>query len=411
MKEGYKQTEVGVIPEDWEVVPLPDAVWFQEGPGLRNWQFTKSGLKVINITNLQDDGFLNLDKTDRHISWDEFEKMYKHFLIDENDFVMASSGNSYCKTSTVRQSDLPLLMNTSVIRFKALKKTNKEYMEAYLKSYFFKKQIDLLITGGAQPNFGPAHLKLIKFPLPPSKLEQKAIAKALSDMDALIQSLEQLIAKKRQIKQGAMQSLLSGKQRLSGFDNTSAYKPSEVGEIPKDWAVDLIKNHCSIKTGEKNTQDKLSDGVFPFFVRSQKVEKINSYSFDGEAVLTAGDGVGTGKIFHYINGKFDYHQRVYKMSNFSDNLDGYYFYLYFSTHFYDRISQMTAKSSVDSVRLEMIANMPIALPPTKAEQKAIGKTLKDMDAEITELESKFTKYQSIKQGMMQNLLTGNIRLI
>ena len=107
------------------------------------------------------------------------------------------------------------------------------------------------------------------------------------------------------------------------------YKQTDVGVFPDDWEIGKIKDHASIITGSSNTQDKIDDGAYPFFVRSQKVERINSYSYDGEAVLTAGDGVGTGKIFHYINGKFDYHQRVYKISEFSEKLQGYYFYLYF----------------------------------------------------------------------------------
>jgi len=103
LRDGYKQTEVGVIPDDWRAVELPKIIWFQEGPGLRQWQFRDKGLKVINVTNLQENGFLDLEKTHRHISWEEFDKLYKHFLIDENDVVMASSGNSYCKTSVVRK--------------------------------------------------------------------------------------------------------------------------------------------------------------------------------------------------------------------------------------------------------------------------------------------------------------------
>ena len=110
-------------------------------------------------------------------------------------------------------------------------------------------------------------------------------------------------------------------------------KQTEVGVIPEDWGVDSIVNLATITTGDKNTQDRVDDGAYPFFVRSSTVEHINSYTFDGEAVLTAGDGVGTGKIFHYINGKFDFHQRVYKISNFSARLDGYYFYLYFNNNF------------------------------------------------------------------------------
>jgi len=187
------------------------------------------------------------------------------------------------------------------------------------------------------------------------------------------------------------------------------YKQTEVGIIPEDWGQDSIRNLASITTGAKNTQDKVEDGAYPFFVRSPIVERIHSYSFDGEAVLTAGDGVGTGKIFHYIDGKFDVHQRVYRISNFSRDLDGYFFYLYFSTHFYDRIMSMTAKSSVDSVRMKMIADMAIPLPPLP-EQRAIAAALNDVDALITSLDRLIAKKRDIKQAAMQQLLTGRTRL-
>lgn len=145
-------------------------------------------------------------------------------------------------------------------------------------------------------------------------------------------------------------------------------------------------------------------------MRSQTVEHINSYSFDGEAVLTAGDGVGTGKVFHYIVGKFDAHQRVYRISEFNERIKGYFFFLYFSSHFYSRIMQMTAKSSVDSVRREMIARMIIPLPPTKAEQSAIAAVLSDADALIAGLDRLIAKKRDIKQAAMQELLTGKKRL-
>lgn len=178
---------------------------------------------------------------------------------------------------------------------------------------------------------------------------------------------------------------------------------------PKDWELETIGNLAQIKTGSKNTQDKVENGLYPFFVRSQTIERINSYSFDGEAVLTAGDGVGTGKVFHYINGKFDVHQRVYKISDFSPKLDGYYFYLVFSTRFYERIMQMTAKSSVDSVRMDMIANMEIPLPSIH-EQKNIGKTIRDIDELIYNYQKLIAKKRDIKQATMQQLLTGKTRL-
>jgi len=195
----------------------------------------------------------------------------------------------------------------------------------------------------------------------------------------------------------------------SALNIPPGYKQTEVGVIPEDWGLNSIENLAYIATGGRNTQDHVEDGQYPFFVRSQTIEKINSYSFDGEAVLTAGDGVGTGKVFHYINGKFDFHQRVYRISDFKECINGCFFYLYFSSNFYNRIMQMTAKSSVDSVRREMIAKMLIPLPP-KDEQETIAEALNDLDMLIESLERLITKKRRIKQGTMQELLTGKKRL-
>lgn len=190
----------------------------------------------------------------------------------------------------------------------------------------------------------------------------------------------------------------------------TGYKKTAVGVIPTGWAIDTIANLTRITTGARNTQDRVYDGLYPFFVRSQTVERIDSYSSDGEAVLTAGDGVGTGKVFHYINGKFDFHQRVYRISDFDPKrLNGYFFFLFFSTHFLQRIMSMTAKSSVDSVRMEMIADMQVPLPPL-LEQSAIVAALSDADALINNLEKLIAKKRNVKQGTMQLLLTGKKRL-
>lgn len=186
------------------------------------------------------------------------------------------------------------------------------------------------------------------------------------------------------------------------------YKMSEVGVIPNEWDTKRIEEIAKIDTGKKNTEDKDENGIYDFFVRSQKVEKINSYSFDGEAVLTAGDGVGVGKVFHYVNGKFNYHQRVYKISNF-DDVDGKYFFEYFRNYFLNQVSKYTAKTSVDSVRLEMISRMYIPIPSLK-EQKLIAKVLSDTNDLILSLEKLINKKKSIKQGIMQELLTGKKRL-
>ena len=174
------------------------------------------------------------------------------------------------------------------------------------------------------------------------------------------------------------------------------------------WSNIKLESLMHIETGSRNTENKIDGGHYPFFVRSQHVEYIDDYTFDCEAVLTAGDGVGTGKVFHYINGKFDAHQRVYVMSQFN-RIDGKYFYYYFSRYFYDEVSKYTAKSSVDSVRRSMIADMEIPLPPLP-EQRAIASALSDADKYITALENLIAKKRAIKQGAMQELLTGKRRL-
>lgn len=177
-------------------------------------------------------------------------------------------------------------------------------------------------------------------------------------------------------------------------------KPNLGNDYPSDWKQLFVGDLVSITTGSRNTQDNNPEALFPFFVRSQKVERIDGYSFDKEAVLTAGDGVGTGKIFHYINGKFDAHQRVYVLSNFVDELHGKYFYWQFSNLFYDRIMSMTAKSSVDSVRQEMISKMSFPLPCLK-EQQAIAEALSDADAVIASLEKLIEKKSLIKSELLR----------
>jgi type I restriction enzyme S subunit len=262
---------------------------------------------------------------------------------------------------------------------------------------------------GSMPKISGAVLRDMPIPWA-SDHEQEAVAEALGDADALIESLEQLLAKKRKLKQGAMQELLAGNMRLRLFEDGASLKASPIGPIPSTWAVERIEDFSHITTGDRNTQDRTEQGAFPFFVRSQEVEKINSYAFDGEAVLTAGDGVGTGKVFHYIKGKFNCHQRVYCINNFDRRMSGYFFFLYFSRHFYGRIAQMTAKSSVDSVRREMIADMLVPVPSSN-EQSAIAAVLSDMDAELAAVEAKLAKVRLVKAGMMQELLTGSIRLV
>ena len=174
------------------------------------------------------------------------------------------------------------------------------------------------------------------------------------------------------------------------------------------WEEVSVKDLMKIETGSRNTEDKIDDGQYPFFVRSQTVEHIDSFHYDCEAVLTAGDGVGTGKVFHYINGKFDAHQRVYVMAQFKKVL-GKYFYYWFSKNFFAEVAKYTAKSSVDSVRRQMIAGMVIPLPSAEEQQKIVG-ILSDIDTLIINLQKLIQKKKNIRQGTMQMLVTGKKRL-
>lgn len=157
---------------------------------------------------------------------------------------------------------------------------------------------------------------------------------------------------------------------------------------------------CSISTGNKNTQDKIDDGIYPFYVRSQTVERINSWTFDGEAILTAGDGVGVGKVFHHTYGKIGVHQRVYILSDFK--CDANYLFHFFSSKFYNRVKRMSAKNSVDSVRKEMITDMPLSLP-SHQEQVKIGYLLSLLDERIATQSKIIDKLQSLIKGLNDSL--------
>lgn len=168
-----------------------------------------------------------------------------------------------------------------------------------------------------------------------------------------------------------------------------------------DWSVKLVKDLCDINTGKSNTQDQVEDGKYPFYIRSAMPVRSSRYLYDCEAVITIGDGQ-IGKVFHYVNGKFDLHQRCYMMSNFK-GINPRYFYYFFSGNFYERAMRLTAKATVDSVRLEMISDMPILIPPTYEEQNAIASLLSEIDHLISAQEQKVESLKAHKKGLMQQL--------
>ncbi len=160
---------------------------------------------------------------------------------------------------------------------------------------------------------------------------------------------------------------------MSRYRAYPEYKDSGVewlGEVPSYWEIKKLKYICKVKTGDKDTVDAVDDGIYPFFVRSQTVERINSIGADCEAVLTAGDGVGVGKVFHYFHGKFDYHQRVYMLNSFSKVFGRFVFY-YLSNNFYKVALEGNAKSTVDSLRLPQFLNFEFSLPEIDVQRRIV----------------------------------------
>ena len=171
------------------------------------------------------------------------------------------------------------------------------------------------------------------------------------------------------------------------------YKDSGVewlGAIPSNWRIKKLKFICKVGTGDKDTVNAVEGGKYPFFVRSQTIERINSYGADCEAVLTAGDGVGVGKVFHHYTGKFDFHQRVYMLSSFSDVYGRFVFY-YLSNNFYKVALEGNAKSTVDSLRLPQFLNFEFSLPDLVV-QKQIANFL---DHETAKIDTLIEKQQQL----------------
>jgi type I restriction enzyme S subunit len=181
-----------------------------------------------------------------------------------------------------------------------------------------------------------------------------------------------------------------------------------LGSIPPNWEVQRLKFLAHIKTGGRDTVDRVDSGQYPFFVRSQKVERINTYSFDGEAVLTAGDGAGVGKVFHYVNGKFDYHQRVYKFSRFR-RITGAFFFHYLKSTLRFEALDASAKSTVDSLRLPLLQNFPTVIPPVD-EQLDIVRWIDaqsiPLDAAISRTEREIALMQEYRTRLITDIVTG-----
>jgi type I restriction enzyme, S subunit len=257
----------------------------------------------------------------------------------------------------------------------------------------------------------PEHFLTIPLVVPPAA-EQDAIVRFLDwsnwRLERAIQAKQKLIKLLEEQKQAIIHRAVT-----RGLDPNVRLKPSGVewlGDVPEHWEVRRLRSLAHIKTGDRDTINRVDDGQYPFFVRSQNVEHINTWAFDGEAVLTAGDGAGVAKVFHYVNGKFDYHQRVYKFSEFRDILGRFFFEYFRATLKFEALAG-NAKSTVDSLRRPMLQNFPVVLP-SKEEQAVIVDYLKgpvaSIDTTIDRSLNKIDLLREYRTRLIADVVTGKI---
>jgi type I restriction enzyme S subunit len=253
----------------------------------------------------------------------------------------------------------------------------------------------------------------LKFPCPPREEQDRIVAfldRKTAEIDALITK------KQRQIELlDEQKAILIHRAVTRGLNPDAKLKQSSVewiGDIPKHWEVKRLRYLCFVGTGERDTKNSIFDREYPFFVRSQTAERINSYGFDCEAVLTAGDGAGVGKVFHHIIGKFDAHQRVYVMRNFVEIL-GRYLFLFLRGNFHRVALTGDAKSTVDSLRRSMLTDFPVPIPP-ETEQAAIIRHCGEIAEKIANLGATTMKeirsLETLRVTLIANAVTGRIKV-
>ena len=364
----------------WEQRKLGDIVGIYDGVH-QTPNYQNSGVMFLSVENIA------TLKSSKFISEEDFKRDYKVFP-QENDILMTRIGD-VGTTNVVTDNGLKAYyVSLALLKYKS---TDPYFLSNAIQSDYVQKGLANRTLKTAIPmKINKDEIGKVSVMLPLSATEQQQIGTCFRNLDNLITL--------HQCKESAF-----SEWKDSGF----------LQKHKTTWEQRKAKELCSISTGKSNTQDRIEDGKYPFYVRSPIVERSNRYLFDEEAVLTVGDGVGTGKVFHYVNGKYDLHQRVYRMFGFSEEISAKYFYYYFSNHFYDRVMAMTAKTSVDSVRYEMIADMEISLP-NKQEQICISMLFEQLDNLITLHQRKpfcinrrqkwkqTTKMQNYSANIMQN---------
>lgn len=391
--EKYKQTDFGNIPFDWSIVRIQDLIddniitsHLDGNHGElypRSNEFKPSGVPYVGANDFYN-GEVNFSNC-KFLS-EERAKQFKKGIAKNGDVLFAH--NATVGPVAFLKTDLEyIILSTTATYFRCdTNKLNNHFLLYALQAPIFVKQYTSVMAQSTRFQV-PITAQRKFYLILPSKAEQTAIATALSDADALISSLEKLIAKKRMIKQGAMQQLLQPKE---------GWEVKKLGEIVE-----------KITTGKLDANAANENGAYRFYTCAKNYSFINEYAFDDEALLVSGNGENVGYV-HYYKGRFNAYQRTYVITGFNQNI--HFVKIYLDRYLPERIDSEVNSGNTPYIKMGTLTDMRISLPDMR-EQTRIATILSDMDAEIDALETKLEKYRKVKLGMMQNLLTGKIRLV
>jgi type I restriction enzyme S subunit len=305
------------------------------------------------------------------------------------------------------------IVSPAYYAYKPLSQEHDQFLHYLLRSDNYIALYGRISKGVRVNQWDLEHEALRNIPvlLPPYET-QKEIADFLDQETARI---EKLIEKKQLLLSLAHARIVSRIESVltKGLDNYSELKPSGIlwlGDIPSKWDLMPLRHLVKISTGSRDTQDRIDDAKYPFFVRSETIERIDSYALDTEAVLTSGDGAGVGKIFHHYKGKFDLHQRVYAFTNFR-HVTARYFYYFLSAFFNHQMTQHSAKSTVDSVRMPFLKGMVFTVPSITEQEKITSILDKEclVQKQLNEkLELSIEKLKELRSSLVTSAVTGQL---
>jgi type I restriction enzyme S subunit len=408
---GYKLTEVGVIPEDWVCCEIGIFNPFVTS-GSRGWAsfYATHGDVFVRITNMSRESiYLNLTDT-KFVLLPYQSSEGKRTSLENGDILVSITADIGICSYVDERLEKPAFINQHValIRFDK-KEIHSKFVAYFLSSENVQKLFKGAADQGAKAGMNLDAVRKIRAAIP-SKPEQTAIANALSHVDALISELEKLIAKKQAIKTATLQQLLTGRTRLPQFalreDGTpKGYKPSELGEIPEDWDVREIGNFAPMQRGFDLPAEQRKNGKFPVVYSNGIVNFHEKYQVTGPGVVTGRSGT-LGKV-HYVESNFWPHNTSLWVTKFNGSHPKFVYFLFT----YIGFERFASGSGVPTLNRNDAHKFMFYIPNAIEEQTAIATILSDMDTEIQTLQQRLSKTRQIKQGMMQELLTGKTRLV